>query len=124
MSVIEPNWPALLLFVPAWLMVCVGLIYLSGNLPVRAAPDTVREGAGPVLVWLNVLAFAGLAIVTIIFAIAQLRWTSTIVGGGFMFLFAPFVVQDLPAGLKDTQTGLVVLLALGLVAMGCVVVLS
>lgn len=120
MAAIEPNWQALLVFLIAWLAGCVGFFFLSGNLPVRAAPQTVQAGLGPVLVWVNLAALIGLVVLTLGFAIMQLRWTSLIVGGGFVFLFAPFIVQDLPRGLKDTQQGLVALLGCLLAAAGLV----
>lgn len=120
LAAIEPNWQALLVFLAAWLVGCVGLIYLSGSLPLKAAPQAVRDGAGPILVWTNLLALIILAILCLSFAISHLRWTSLIVGGGFVFLFAPFIVQDLPARLKDTKAGLSLLLGCLLAAVALV----
>ena len=120
MDAIEPNWPALLVFLVGWLTSCVGLFFLSGNLPVRAAPETVQAGFGPALIWINFTVLAVLLVLTFAFAIPQLRWTSVLVGGGFVFLFAPFIVQDLPRGLKDTKAGLLTLLACLLAAAGLV----
>lgn len=118
----EPNWPQLMVFMAAWLTVCAGVIYLSGHLPIAVAPRPVQEGAGPLLVWLNVLTMGGLAIVSILFAVAYLKWTSIIVSGGIVFLFAPFIVQDLPLPLKDTQAGLAVLLVVGAIVLAGVYV--
>lgn len=119
-AAIEPNWPALLVFLAAWLAGCVGFFFLSGNLPVRAAPQSVQLGLGPLLVWLNLAVLIGLIVLTVAFAVMQLRWTSLIVGGGFVFLFAPFIVQDLPRDWKDTQKGLVALLVCLLAAAALV----
>ena len=124
MDAIEPNWQALLVFLVAWLTGCVGFIFVSGNLPLRAAPQPVQAGFGPALVWVNLGMLVLLTAMTIGFAIAQLRWTSLILGGGFVFLFAPFVVQDLPRGLKDTQAGLVTLLVCLIAATGMLWVAS
>ncbi len=120
LAAIEPNWPALLVFLAAWLTGCVGFFFLSGNLPVRAAPQSVQLGFGPLLVWLNLAVLVGLIGLTVAFAVMQLRWTSLVVGGGFAFLFAPFIVQDLPRDWKDTQRGLVALLVCLLVAAALV----
>ena len=117
LAAIEPNWQALLVFLVAWLAGCIGFIYLSGNLPLKAAPETVRAGFGPVLIWINLAVLVVLTVLSVGFAISQLRWTSLIVGGGFVFLFAPFIVQDLPRSLKDTQAGLSVLLGCLLAAV-------
>ena len=120
MAAIEPNWQALLVFLIAWLASCVGFFFLSGTLPVKAAPPAVQTGLGPVLVWVNLATLVVLVVLTAWFAVGQLRWTSLVVGGGFVFLFAPFIVQDLPRALKDTQAGLVALLVCLLAATGLV----
>ncbi len=121
MSTIEPNWPQLLVFLPAWLIGCVGFFYLVGNLPVSAAPPPVQTGAGPALVWLNLVVVAALCVTTIVFALMTLRWTTLVVAGGMVFLFAPFIVQDLPRLLRDTRLGLAVLLGL---ASACLLVVG
>jgi hypothetical protein len=117
MSAIEPNWPSLLVFLPAWLLGCAGLLYLSGSLPPAAAPVAVRAGFGPALVWLNLAVFVLLCILTLGFALKELRWTTLIIASGVVVLFAPFAVQDLPASLKDTQRGHALLLCLGVLAL-------
>lgn len=113
MEAVEPNWQGLIVALAAWLAGCVGFFFLAGNLPVKAAPKAVQTGIGPGLVWLNLAVFTVLAGLTGWYAVHELRWTSIVVGGGFVFLFAPFIVQDLPGRLKDTQAGLMVLLVLG-----------
>ncbi len=120
MSAIEPNWPDLLVFAPAWAIACVGFFYLSGSLPPSAAPSGVRSGIGPALVWLNLGVLIVLLALTAALAFTSLRWTSIIVTAGFIFLFAPFVVQDLPRPLKDTQLGLLLLLCLSVLGLALV----
>ena len=117
MSAIEPNWPSLLIFLPAWLLGCAGLIFLSGSLPLSAAPGSVRVGFGPALVWLNLAVIVVLCVLTLGYAMQQLRWTTLIIGSGVVVLFAPFAVQDLPGSLKDTQLGHAVLFCLGVSAV-------
>jgi len=117
LSSIEANWPALFVFLPAWFIACAGIIYISGNLPLRFAPRDVQMGVGPALVWINVAALVVLILVAGTYAFASLRWTSTVVAGGFALLFAPFVVQGLPDRMRDTRWGLIVLLCLNVVAL-------
>ena len=117
MSAIEPNWPSLIVFAIAWLTICVGFFFVSGSLPVRAAPPAVQTGAGPALVWFNLAVLALLFTVAVVFAISELRWTSLVVASGLIFLFAPFIVQDLPRQLKDTQLGLVLMACLSVLAL-------
>lgn len=117
MDAIEPNWGALIVFAAVWAVSCIGLFYMIGTLPLTAAPDAVRRGAGPLLVALNVAFLAVLLVSAFLFALAELRWTSLIIAGGMVFLFSPFVVQDLPGRLKDNQLGLVLVLALTVAAL-------
>lgn len=120
MDAIEPNWQALLVFLAASGAASVTFYFLSGTLPVSAAPRGLQSRLGVALVWGNVAMFVVLAALTIWFAAVELRWTSLIVGGGFMVLFAPFFVQDLPRALKDTKAGLACLLIVNLAAAALV----
>jgi len=112
LEAIEPNWMSLIVFAGAWAVSCIGAFYLIGIMPLAAAPGEVRHGLGPVLVFANVALVALLLVASLVFAIAELRWTSLIVAGGMVFLFSPFVVQDLPSALKDNKLGLMIVLAL------------
>lgn len=109
---IEPNWIALIVFAAVWSVGCAGLFYLIGILPLNAAPREVRRGAGPVLVLTNVGMVGLLLLSALLFAFAELRWTSLVVAGGMILLFSPFIVQDLPDGLKDNKIGLLVVMIL------------
>ena len=113
METIEPNGPALIVFACAWTMCCVGLFYLSGALPLRAAPEALRRHAGPALVIANVMLFVVLTIATVLYGLSELRVSSVIVVSGLIFLFAPLLVQELPKPLKDTQLGLMIMMVLG-----------
>lgn len=112
MEAVEPNWMSLIVFAAAWGVGCVGVFYLVGLMPLSAAPGEVQRGIGPTLVLANVAFVALLVVSTLVFAIAELRWTSLVVAGGMVFLFSPFVVQDLPEVLKNNKLGLVIVLAL------------
>lgn len=117
MEAIEPNWQGLVVFGFTWLIACVGFFFVSGSLPVSAAPQTVQSGIGPLLVWLNLACVTMLAVGALVFAVLELRLTSPIVVGGMIFLFAPFAVQDLPGGLKDSKLGLALLLGIHALAL-------
>lgn len=118
MSAVEPNWPMALMLALTWLVGCAGLLFVAGHLPLRAAPTAVRRGAGPMLVWGGLGLMAAVALTTIWTAAVELRWTTMVVLGGFVFLFAPFFVQDLPVSIRETQAGLALVMAIGLVALG------
>jgi hypothetical protein len=114
---IEPNLIALVVFVAVWAVGCAGLFYLIGILPLSAAPTNVRRGAGPVLVLANVGLVGALLLFALLFAFSELRWTSLVVGGGMVFLFSPFIIQDLPEGLKDNKIGLSLVMLLTVVGL-------
>jgi hypothetical protein len=120
MATVEPNWPMALMLAGTWLVGCSGLLFLAGHLPLRSAPLAVRHGAGPALVWLGVGVMAAVAVATVWLAAEELRWTTTVVLGGFVFLFAPFFIQDLPVSIKETQSGLALVMAIGVVALGAI----
>ncbi len=67
-----------------------------------------------------------LAVATLLYGFAELRWNSLILAGGAVFLFAPTVLDVLPPSVKDTKLGhwlTLALVALGfliLIAMGAV----
>ena len=107
-----------------WLVGCAGLLFVFGHLPLSAAPEGVRRGGGPVLVWLGLAVMVAVALATVVTAFESLRWTTMVVLGGFVFLFAPFFVQDLPAPIRDTQRGLVLIVTLGVVALGAIYAVS
>lgn len=112
MDAIEPNWIELIVFAAVWAIGCAGLFYLIGILPLSAAPAEVRRGAGPMLVMTNVGLVGALLLFALLFAFAELRWTSLVVAGGMVFLFSPFIIQDLPEKLKDNKAGLSLVLIL------------
>ncbi|MGI9424333.1 MAG: hypothetical protein ACR2PA_14160 [Hyphomicrobiaceae bacterium] len=112
MSEIEPNWASLLIYLGCCAIVFSGGVYVSGSLPLRAAASNIRHGAGPLLIIMNVVMLTALSATSLFYAINEIRWTSLIIGTGVIALLAPFVVQDLPDALKDTQLGLLVLLVL------------
>ncbi len=93
------------------------MFYLIGTLPIAAAPETVQRGIGPALVIVNTILLAALVVSAFLFAVAELRVSSLIVAAGMVFLFAPFVVQDLPSWLKDNKLGLVLMLSLTISAL-------
>lgn len=111
MDAIEPNVSALVVFALMWLTTCVAFFFLTGHLPVRAAPPDVRSGYGPLLVWVNVLLFGVILVATLSYAVRELRWTSLMIVGGFVFLFTPIIVQEMPRVLRDTRRGLLVIAA-------------
>jgi hypothetical protein len=113
MSAVEPNWAMAIMLAGTWLVGCAGLLFLFGHLPLSAAPAPMKRGVGPALIVAGLAVMAGVLMATVLMAADALRWTTSIVLGGFVFLFAPFLVQDLPASIKETQGGLALVVAAG-----------
>jgi hypothetical protein len=110
MHLIEPNWPSLLWFCLFWGACCVAFLVVAGMLPLSRRPDDARRRGGAVLVLWNALLLAALAAGTWWFGAAELRWTSLVVFGGLVFLFAPALFEVWPAAWRDGRTGLAALL--------------
>lgn len=106
MDAFEPNVTGLLIFAAGWAAFCAGAIHVAGMLPISTAPEPVRSPFGVTLVALNVLLLAGVLVLTLAHVYGGLRWSSAIVVGGVIFLFAPFLVQDLPERFKNGMAGL------------------
>ncbi len=124
MSAVEPNWAMAVMLAGTWLVGCAGLLFVFGHLPLSAAPQPMRRGVGPVLVFTGLAVMAGVAVASVLMAADTLRWTTSVVLGGFAFLFAPFLVQDLPASIKETQAGLALVIAAGVAVLGAMYVVA
>ncbi len=117
MDAFEPNILGLTVFAIAWAILCIGGVLMAGMLPLSAAPVAARTPSGIFLVAVNLLLLAGLLVLTLAYSYAELRWSSAVVVGGMIFLFAPFAVQDLPDFLKNGRAGLMILLVLVMAAL-------
>ncbi len=117
MSHIEPNLPALLWFVLLWSVCCFGFFQLAGMYPIGRSQENAPARStlfvlGNTALWLALLAG------TVIFAHAELRWTTTVVVGGILFLFIPEAFQALPGRWKDGRPGLAAAAIIMAMALG------
>ncbi|MBX9709769.1 MAG: hypothetical protein K2X60_01940 [Xanthobacteraceae bacterium] len=120
MTQIEPNVPALLWFVLLWSVCCLGFFQLAGMYPIGRQQENA-PGRSTLFVLANTVLWLALMAGTLMFAYAQLRWTTTVVVGGILFLFIPEAFQALPGRWKDGRPGLaaaaiIMAAALGLLA--------
>ncbi len=121
MHAIEPNFGGLAIFSGLWLVCCAGFFLLSEMLPLSAAPASLQTSSGWLLIAVDTALLLGLLVLTIVFGYSQVRWSSMIVAGGAIFLFAPFMIQGLPETLKSGKAGLAMLLFLILIALAVVI---
>jgi drug/metabolite transporter (DMT)-like permease len=103
MSGIEPNIQALAWFVAFWSLCCLGFFQLAGLYPLRRQmPALSFVVVTTTALWIALLA------ATVRFAVSELRWTTTIIVAGILFLFVPEIFQALPRRFRDGPSGLVV----------------
>lgn len=112
MSGIEPNWPSLLWFVGLWAACCVAFFVIAGMFPLGSRPEAARVKGGTALILWNAVLLAALAVGTVLYGAAELRWTSLVVAGGLVFLFAPALFQAWPSDWRDGRSGLGLLMVL------------
>ena len=103
MSGIEPNIQALAWFVAFWSLCCLGFFQLAGLYPLRRQmPALSFVVVTTTALWIALLA------ATVRFAVSELRWTTTIIVAGILFLFVPEIFQALPRRFRDGLSGLTI----------------
>jgi hypothetical protein len=109
MDAIEPHWVASLYFAAFATSCALAFLILAGMFPLRARPDTARSSLAALLVAGNVVLLLLLLTATILYGYSELKWSTLIVVGGLVVLFAPGLFEALPARLRDGRAGLIVL---------------
>jgi hypothetical protein len=90
-----------------------GLVLTAGYFPAAARPEALRHPLAPLAILAGVATTVALAVVAVIGAL-HLPWAVAVVAGGSAFLAAPFVIQPLPARLRDSALGALLFAAIGL----------
>jgi hypothetical protein len=119
MIAIEPNWIASLAFATFATGCALAVLILAGMFPLRTRPDAARSNLALLLVTCNALLLILLLAGTGFYGFMELRWTTLIVVGGLVVLFAPGLFEALPERLRDGRAGLIVLA--GVQALGLAV---
>jgi hypothetical protein len=112
---LEPNVVALTWFAVLWSVCCLEFLQLAGMYP-------IRRRLLPLLVLGNTALWLALVAGTLAFAHAELRWTTTVVVGGILFLFIPTLFQAIPGRWRDDSAGLAIagcMLAAALGLLAC-----
>ena len=112
MASIEPNLVPLLWFALCCTVACVGFLVLAGAFPLASRPDLAGSPAGAALAIGNALLLAVLVAATAWFGWSHLRWTSLVIAGGSVFLFAPGLFHRWPERWRDGRAGLALLFCL------------
>ena len=117
MNSLEPNAVALFWFVLLWGVCCLAFFQLAGMYPIRRSGARERT----LLVLCNTVLWLALLAGTLAFAWVELRWTTTVIAAGIVFLFTPALFQAMPDRWRDGNAGMVIggfaiVTALGLLA--------
>lgn len=105
------------LFALAAFVATGGAVLVSGFLPRAEGPSAARGPVGAMLVYGAAAVIAALVVVALIAATA-LPWAVALVAAGLAFLAAPFAIQPLPEGLRESRAGLVAVAALSAAMIG------
>ena len=112
MASVEPNLAALLWFALCCTVACVGFLVLAGAFPLASRPDLAESPAGRALAIGDAVLLAILVAGTAWFGWSHLRWTSLVIAGGSVFLFAPGLFHLWPERWRDGRAGLALLFCL------------
>ena len=107
MNHLEPNIAALCWFTLFWSACCLGFLQLAGMYPIRRRSGE-RAQSPALLVVGNTALWLALLAGTLMFAYAELRWTTTVVVAGILFLFIPELFQAIPTRWRDGRAGMAI----------------
>lgn len=108
-AAIEPNLLPLAWFALCATVACVAFLVLAGAFPLASRPDLAGSAAGTALALGNAVLLALLVAGTAWFGFSHLRWTSLVIAGGAVLLFAPGLFQLWPERWRDGRAGLALL---------------
>ena len=117
MDAIEPHWISLLWFTAFATTCAVAFLVVAGMFPLRSRPDSARSGLATLLVVGNAVLLVALLAGTGWYGYAELRWSTLIVVGGLVVLFAPALFEAWPLPLRDGSAGLIVLVGIQVLAL-------
>ena len=105
MDAIEPHWISLLWFTAFATTCAVALLVVAGMFPLHSRPDSAKSGAATLLVVGNAVLLIVLLAGTGWYGYAELRWSTLIVVGGLVVLFAPGLFGHPGAGFSGPGEG-------------------
>jgi hypothetical protein len=117
MDAIEPHWISLLWFTAFATTCAVAFLVVAGMFPLRSRPESVKSATATLLVVGNAVLLIVLLTGTGWYGYTELRWSTLIVVGGLVVLFAPGLFEAWPLPLRDRSAGLIVLVGIQALAL-------
>jgi hypothetical protein len=124
MDAIEPHWISLLWFTAFATTCAVAFLVVAGMFPLHSRPDSAKSGAATLLVVGNAVLLIVLLTGTGWYGYTELRWSTLIVVGGLVVLFAPGLFEAWPLALRDGSAGLIVLVGIQALALAALAKVS
>ena len=113
-----PDLTTSLIFAVICLTISVGLVQLSGFVPAADVRSLASNPTVTILLIGGICLTIGLVTIALTLAVTDMGWAPAVIIGGITFLVAPFLVEPLPARIKDSASGLVIFIAAATVALG------
>lgn len=103
-----PDWPQLLLFMGAVMLVALYGLAVSGHFPPEFRSEALKGSTGAIILWGSMAVAACAACLALVCAWTTLPWYAVVIGAGAMLLFAPLLLQPLPDSFVNGRGGLLV----------------
>lgn len=103
-----PDWPQLLLFMGAVMLVALYGLAVSGHFPPEFRGETLKGSSGTIALWGSIAVAACAAGLALLRGWETLPWYAVIIGAGAMLLFAPLLLRPLPDSFVNGRRGLFV----------------
>lgn len=101
-----PSWPALATFMALMLALSLYGLTVSGHFPSERRGPRLRDMPGAVVLWGTLALMTAILLIALAFAYRTLPTYAAIIGGGFMVLIAPLMLQPCPDSFVNGRRGL------------------
>jgi len=109
-----PPIPELAVFMTLVLVLSLYGLAVSGHFPEEHRAATLRTVGGQLLLWGTIALCAALTVCALAFAWHRVPLYAAVIGGGFMVLIAPLLLQPLPDSFVNGRWALLMFTGLGI----------
>jgi asparagine N-glycosylation enzyme membrane subunit Stt3 len=109
-----PPIPELAVFMTLVLVLSLYGLTVSGHFPEEHRAATLRTVGGQILLWGTIGLCAALTVCALAFAWQRVPLYAAVIGGGFMVLIAPLLLQPLPDSFINGRWALLMFTCLGI----------
>jgi asparagine N-glycosylation enzyme membrane subunit Stt3 len=109
-----PPIPELAVFMILVLVLSLYGLIVSGHFPEEYRAASLRTVTGQILLWGTIALCAGLTVCALAFAWLHVPLYAAVIGGGFMVLIAPLLLQPLPDSFVNGRWALLMFTGLGI----------